>query len=62
METEMTQSKSDKHIRVNSDLYTSLTAVAEIQKRTIKGLCELLLERGLKEEQKKIELYMEEND
>jgi|TARA_R100001463_G_scaffold4907_1_gene17416 hypothetical protein len=54
--------KPDKQVRINNELYSSLAAVAGIQRRTIKGLCELLLERGLRDEQNKIDLYTEEND
>ena len=58
----MEKPKVDRQVRINPDLYDELSALAVFQRRTIKGLCQLLLERGLAEEEKKNDLYMEKND
>ena len=58
----MEKPKIDRQVRINPDLYAELSAVADYQRRTIKALTQLLLERGLAEEKKKNDLYMEEND
>ena len=58
----MEKPKVDRQVRINPALYAELSAVADFQRRTIKGLTELLIERGLADEKKKNQHVMEEND